>query len=359
MMSSRDAAPNPRADTPWPAQGLESVPVCPLCGQTERALLYPQLFDNTFGSAPGRWRMFRCICGVAYLDPRPSAATLHLAYETYYTHAPQAPSLTVDAAGRGTLFRLLTLLRNDYLRRRFNVRVPAYTPLGHLAFAALPGRRRRIARRFRHAAIPRADACLLDIGCGNGDFLAEAAAVGWQVSGIDTDPMAVQAVQARGLPAALGSLPATQLPSAAYDFVTLSHVIEHVPDPKAAVAEAYRLLKPGGKLWMATPNIEGAAHRRYREHWRGLEPPRHLALFAKRHLVALCVGAGFARVDAPAVPAETRWMFCQSDAIARGHWRPDDSLRLAPLPRMAARAVEMLATAAPRLAEELVVIAEK
>jgi len=44
------------------------------------------------------------------------------------------------------------------------------------------------------------------------------------------------------------------------------------------------LLKPGGRLAMATPNNQSLGHRIFQKHWRGLEPPRHLQLFSPRTL---------------------------------------------------------------------------
>src|ERR1700688_1700355 len=71
----------------WPRSGLESVKECPVCGSTRRRVLYGGLRDNVFFCAPGAWTLHDCLdCASAYMDPRPSAETLYLAYRTYYTH---------------------------------------------------------------------------------------------------------------------------------------------------------------------------------------------------------------------------------------------------------------------------------
>ncbi len=57
----------------WPAEDLEDLGHCPVCGVTERTSLYDNLRDKIFFSAPGAWKMWRCGgCGVGYLDPRPT-----------------------------------------------------------------------------------------------------------------------------------------------------------------------------------------------------------------------------------------------------------------------------------------------
>ena len=71
----------------WPADGLEHVPACPVCGSVERKPVHEGVADWSFGAAPGLWRHVRCLsCDSLLLDPRPTRQTLGLAYATYYTH---------------------------------------------------------------------------------------------------------------------------------------------------------------------------------------------------------------------------------------------------------------------------------
>jgi hypothetical protein len=71
----------------WPANGLEVVDRCPVCGEGEREILHQGLRDQVFYCAPGEWTLYCCRgCCSAYLDPRPTAETIYLAYRKYYTH---------------------------------------------------------------------------------------------------------------------------------------------------------------------------------------------------------------------------------------------------------------------------------
>jgi SAM-dependent methyltransferase len=81
-----------------------------------------------------------------------------------------------------------------------------------------------------------------------------------------------------------GSIKSPGFAEASFDAITLYHVIEHVPDPLDVFSECRRLLKPGGRLVMGTPNSESLGHRTFQRCWRGLEPPRHLQLFSPRTL---------------------------------------------------------------------------
>src|SRR5438067_9223839 len=72
----------------WPDEGLQSVKVCPICDSGKRIQLYSNLIDKVFRTAPGRWTLYQCQgCSSAYLDPRPTPESIHLAYKNYYTHS--------------------------------------------------------------------------------------------------------------------------------------------------------------------------------------------------------------------------------------------------------------------------------
>jgi 2-polyprenyl-3-methyl-5-hydroxy-6-metoxy-1,4-benzoquinol methylase len=124
-------------------------------------------------------------------------------------------------------------------------------------------------------------------------MLGELAALGWEVTGVETDPVAVRAARQHGFEVHTGDLASAAFPDASFGLVLLMHVIEHVPDPRGLLHECRRVLRPGGILVVATPNAESRGHRRFGRHWRGLEPPRHLTLFGPRSLHALAREAGF------------------------------------------------------------------
>lgn len=262
----------------WPKGGLESVPVCPLCGAKERTLAHNELKDYFFECAPGKWSLFQCLsCASTYLDPRPTQQTISLAYSSYYTHR------SYDVAS-GILRRRWHALRDDYLLATFGVRSEHTLWPGRWLLRLFPigrsGIDAALARNLEQ--LPHPQARLLDVGCGNGNYLEFARRAGWQVQGLDFDPIAVATAREHGLDVFEGTIKVLAGESECYDRITLSHILEHVYDPWDVLADCYRLLKPGGVLWLETPNANSNGHKAFGPYWRGLEPPRHLHIFSRK-----------------------------------------------------------------------------
>jgi SAM-dependent methyltransferase len=342
---------DPAADGEWPVGGLESVAACPVCGSGERRPFYDRLRDHAFRSAPGTWTLVRCPdCRSAYLDPRPTPETIELAYRSYYTHGMGEPP---------PVGQLRRALANDYLRARWGYDREPTVPGGRLIPKLVPSRGALVDREIRHLPATPAGR-LLDVGCGSGAFLAPMAELGWHTQGIDPDPAAVATARDAGLDvrqATLADLDTDE--HATFDAVTLSHVIEHLHDPGGDLQRIQRLLRPGGLLWIATPNLEALGLRRFGRDWLGLDPPRHLVLFTRASLETLVREAGFEPLPAPAAAPHALQMFSQSTAIGQGRL-PDEGPADGTRRLRALAAVANLASLRdPRRAEELVLLARR
>jgi 2-polyprenyl-3-methyl-5-hydroxy-6-metoxy-1,4-benzoquinol methylase len=303
-------------DRPWPEGGLEAVRACPVCGATRRLRLHQGLIDSSFETAAGRWAMWRCQgCGSAYLDPRPTAASIGDAYGSYYTHGQAEAGLQVPA--RSWMQYTRDALAHGYMRRRYGLSREPSSRWGSLAAALLPTRRASLDHMCRHLRVPAAGCSLLDIGCGDGAFLAIARDCGWRVLGVELDPAAAARAARRGLEVVQGDIGALDGHEGRFDAVTLSHVIEHVHDPLHLLRACHRLLKPGGQLWLETPNIDSCGHRLYGSHWRGLEAPRHLVVFNATSLLAALRLSGF-EARLLRTPSSLPWMLRSSRAMAEG-----------------------------------------
>jgi len=335
----------------WSADELEAVRECPFCLSAHRTTLYDGLEDRLFG-AGGRWRLRRCCdCRGAYLDPRPNQALLGRLYETYYTHCgPAGPP-----EGGSRVRRLRRAFRNGYLNAALGYALSPAPALSTLAVAAFPGRRRKARLLVRDLPYRPGSGRLLDVGCGDGTFLVTMNWAGWIAEGLDPDPRAVATGRERGLAVHHGTLDDVDLPAAGYDAITLSHVFEHLPRPVEALERCRALLRPGGHLWIATPNLDSPGHRRYGRDWIGIDAPRHFAIPTADSLDEALRAAKF---DAQFLQSNfAAWFLRRSDELraersGRGRTRARNTLL-----EVAARLQDVRARFDRSAGEELVVLA--
>jgi SAM-dependent methyltransferase len=145
---------------------------------------------------------------------------------------------------------------------------------------------------------------VLDVGCGDGKLIRFLLSLGIEAEGMDFDPQAVAAARSRGLSVTCGTLDEQSYPAACFDAVTMDNSIEHLLDPLATLREIVRILKPNGRLIVATPNADSLGHRLFGQSWFHLDPPRHVYIFDCRTLPSIVAKAGFAKVS---VSTSARW----------------------------------------------------
>ncbi len=141
---------------------------------------------------------------------------------------------------------------------------------------------------------------LVDIGCATGDFVAAARQAGFDASGIELSGESARfAREVRGLPVMQGTVQDCSAAPGSLDVVTAFDVLEHIPDPMAELDHYRQRLKPGGWLFLSTPNIDGLfprlslglAHRL--NYWPHPEPPHHLFQFSVITLRRMLEASGF------------------------------------------------------------------
>ena len=330
---------------------------CPLCGFSGE-FIYQGLKDRIF-RAPGSWNLRKCKgsdCGVIWIDPCPAPDELKKAYADYYTHQSCASDIQSN--------RLYQWLLQGYLAGRFGYdseQTGRFQKWLSCLIRFHPGFREDWDFKVMYlpaSAVGR----LLEIGCGGGDMIAFMKQKGWNVSGVDTDPVAVQKARSRGLPVHCGTLETADFSSNDMDVIAMNHAIEHVPDPAIMLRECYRILKIGGQLMLTTPNHESWGHSKFQNNWRGLEPPRHLFVFNPTSLNRLIHQAGFRKVDLRSSIHGAGWIMIASRSIQNTGCF--ETHRSAPFPvKFWGRSMQMmewgLLRRNPSAGEELVVIAEK
>jgi SAM-dependent methyltransferase len=135
---------------------------------------------------------------------------------------------------------------------------------------------------------------LLEIGCSTGFFL-NAARLDFDVSGVEPSSWAASIARERfGLEVHAGPLESFQGPAGSFDAIALIDVIEHLLSPREALQRCASLLRPGGILYVLTPDVESFSARVLGSYWWGLRPA-HLTYFSPSTLTRLLDETGFAR----------------------------------------------------------------
>ncbi|GAB4430973.1 MAG: class I SAM-dependent methyltransferase [Chloroflexi bacterium OHK40] len=221
---------------------LEPTP-CPLCGASAGDLLVET--PDLLYPGPERFRMLSCrVCGHLYQSPRPGPEQIARYYPAEYLSFQPA------------IADIPSPLRRLELRRYYAAR-----------------------RRMVERSVGRGGR-ILDVGCATGNFLDTMRRAGWHAQGVEPSPEAAAYARERlGLDVITGRLEEAGLPGVAFDAVTFWDVLEHVHQPQATLAEAARILRPGGILVLGLPNPDSLEARLLGRHWIGWDLPRHLNLF--------------------------------------------------------------------------------
>lgn len=132
---------------------------------------------------------------------------------------------------------------------------------------------------------------LLDVGCGGGFFVGEAAAAGWEAEGTEVSAAAVEFGRARGWRLHRGVLDDAPVAPGSLDVLTLFEVLEHVRDPAGLLRQCAGRLRPGGLLYLTTPNMGSLTRRLLGADWSVISRD-HVSLHTARALRALCAKAG-------------------------------------------------------------------
>jgi 2-polyprenyl-3-methyl-5-hydroxy-6-metoxy-1,4-benzoquinol methylase len=222
-----------------PSLEMEHLRQCPLCGS--EVLKTVRQARRVYGARHEmpKFTVSQCLqCGLAFTNPRPTPQSIKLFYEDYFDGYMKADSAIYTDRAREVV-QLVDIKKG----------------------------------------------CALDIGCGTGSFLVELQRLGWEVAGIEPDPVACELARTQhALDVHLGTLDSAKLEVAQFDVVTLWHVLEHIRQPTDHLRICHDLLKPGGWLVVEVPNFGSLQSRVFRNVWYALSLPEHLYHFSSSTL---------------------------------------------------------------------------
>ena len=229
---------------------------CAACGASQTELEF--VAADPDGLSDSTFSVVRCTaCGMVFVSPRPVDVDLGRYYTAGYYDKPGE-----DSGGLG----------------------------------------RRLGRLFMMERVAKATSGLargrvLDIGCGEGTFLAAMSRRGWDAWGVEVSSDGAARAAARpGLRIFNKRIEECELEPASFDLITLWHSIEHVPDPESLLRRTAALLKNGGRLFLAFPNPESWDYALFGPRWFHLDPPRHLHYFSPKTMSSLLERCGMEQV---------------------------------------------------------------
>ena len=244
---------------------------CPCCHSQDSTLLHGGVSDRLFRTTDKKFDLRLCRnCGVIFLFPTPLQADLEAYYPVGYWWQ------TAEVLRQGSWHKLLETYRRVMTESQ--------------------------VRRIRRLAANSAGsiARFLDIGCGDGLFLAACERLPLAKLGLDQSLDALLAARQRvGSRFVQGSAKALPFADESFGLITLFHVLEHAPAPGPCLQEARRVLRPGGWLVVQVPNAGSLQRRLLGQRWEGFDVPRHLVDYSERTLSRVLEQHGFAveRVD--------------------------------------------------------------
>ena len=144
----------------------------------------------------------------------------------------------------------------------------------------------------------------LDIGCGDGLLLDMARKYDWNVEGYDVDKETVERVEKRiGVTVRSGDFHSIEWQHNYYDMITMHQVLEHLKNPRSYLEKVHDMLRGGGLLFIASPNIASLSARiKFWLEGKGLKKSKigsyydtdhHLIYFSPPVLISLLDGMGF------------------------------------------------------------------
>lgn len=271
--------------------GLSDNSACPLCGDSKAAasvagrdLLHdtPGIFTIIECFSCGLWRLK----GGAQIDDRDIYPADYKAYsDVRQIQKVKNPSLSHRL--RKHYFKWLSGGRLNI----FHLPISKVLPLlgaKAMSFTSM--------YKFNPFAFTGNKKKVLDIGCADGHFLSEMAALGWSPFGVEQNDTAADRAKERGIYVFTGDFIAQKKLDDyrdRFDLITMRQTLEHFFDPGMVLKKVMKLLKPGGFIAVWLPVRGGLVQKAFGQWWYNLDLPRHKVIFNTATLKSMFRQCGF------------------------------------------------------------------
>ena len=267
---------------------------CYLCG--EKGIKTLGELRDVFFNVHGEWSICRCSndgCGLVWTTPRPDSDKISSLYEDFLTHHHENFNFIGDSLKVKVKRRVLEKRCHYTFNQSYPVLVNIIASIASKSDYLSAGIVGSVMNLQAHET-----GSLLDVGCGNGNFIYEMKGLGWDVSGVEPDRQSAEIAATKyNLNVFCGSLESAAFDEKRFDVITLNHVVEHLEDPVSVLRLCRDLLKDDGKVVLTAPNIESLGFKKYKNSWYALDIPRHFFQFSLQTLIECAKKAGFERAD--------------------------------------------------------------
>jgi SAM-dependent methyltransferase len=239
-----------------------AVETCIACNDALEEVLN-EIYDTRFGIS-NPYAVARCAsCGLEQTLPRPGMDNLTSLYVEYYNFGGES----------GTKYTRIREWVFSSIAYRAWLKID-----GDISFHTLKGTGR-----------------LLDVGCNEGRGLAIYSRNGFEPVGLEVNNRAAQKARGAGY-TVYEDLIEQHDPSIGYDAVVLSNVLEHSLDPKDMAVHCYRVLVPGGRIYLSCPNSRSWLRDVFGRFWINWHVPFHIVHFSPDTLAGVLKAAGFSNI---------------------------------------------------------------
>lgn len=163
---------------------------------------------------------------------------------------------------------------------------------------------------------------LLDYGCGISKFLSLTLKAGFDSYGFDLEEDSINVCKKNKIP----TLTEDEIKDSSFDIITLSQVLEHIPNPKDKLKWLRKKLTKGGIILIEVPNINSLNSRLQGKNWFYIKIPYHLTYFSMTTLAKMLETVGFKIGKKEWIGSFLLGMFTQK--MHEGGWSKNDEKKL-------------------------------
>jgi 2-polyprenyl-3-methyl-5-hydroxy-6-metoxy-1,4-benzoquinol methylase len=149
---------------------------------------------------------------------------------------------------------------------------------------------------------------ILDFGCGRGDFLLSAKKNNWEIYGYETSEQAIFLLSKLGINVLQDTDIVSDDCANSFDVIVSMEVLEHTIQPVHIIKNIFKLLRPGGILYITVPNFNSIGRLRMKGNYPIICYPEHISFFTKKSIRVALKRTGFSYTSTRTTGIQTSFL---------------------------------------------------